>query len=68
MEALSVYPENTKQLKAIKAVMVALNVRFEKKEDSPYDPEFVAKIERSKEQAKNGQYRTITIDEIWKLD
>lgn len=68
METLLVYPENNKQLKALKAVMAALNVKFEKKEESPYDPEFVKKIERSKEQMKNGQYSKITLDEIWKLD
>ena len=62
MKTLLVYPENNKQLKAIKSVMMALNVRFEKQEDSPYDPEFVAKIERSKQQAKNGEYRTIPED------
>jgi hypothetical protein len=38
METLLVYPENNKQLKALKAVMAALNVKFEKKEESPYDP------------------------------
>ena len=66
MEALSVYPENTKQLKAIKAVMVALNVRFEKKEDSPYDPEFVAKIRRGDEDILKGNTHKVTLDEIWK--
>ena len=66
MDALLVYPENKKQLKAIKSVMVALNVRFEKKEESPYDPEFVAKIERGKKDFEEGRYTTITLDEIWK--
>jgi hypothetical protein len=31
METLLVYPENNKQLKALKAVMATLNVKFEKK-------------------------------------
>jgi len=31
METLLVYPENNKQLKALKDVMTALNVKFEKK-------------------------------------
>lgn len=48
METLLVYPENNKQLRALKVVMTVLNVKFEKKEESPYDPEFVKKIERRK--------------------
>ncbi len=66
MEALLVYPENNKQMKALKAVMVALNVRFEKKEESPYGPEFVAKIERGKKDFEEGNYSVISLDDIWK--
>jgi hypothetical protein len=33
METLLVYPENNKQLKAIKAVMTTLNVKLEKKKN-----------------------------------
>lgn len=66
MEALLVYPENNKQMKALKAVMVALNVRFEKKEDSPYDPEFVAKIKRGDEDILKGNTTKITLDDICK--
>lgn len=66
METLLVYPENNKQLKALKAVMVALNVKFEKKEESPYDPEFVKKIERGDKDILQGNTTKITLDEIWK--
>jgi hypothetical protein len=46
--------------------MVALNNRFEKKEESLYDPEFFAKIEREKKDFEEGNYSVITQDEIWK--
>lgn len=66
METLLVYPENNKQLKALKAVMAALNVRFEKKEESPYDPEFVKKIERGKKDFEAGNYTTVNLEDLWK--
>ncbi|MFN3489712.1 MAG: DUF2683 family protein [Emticicia sp.] len=66
METLLVYPENNKQLKALKAVMAALNVKFEKKEESPYDPEFVKKIERGKKDFETGNYTTVNIEDLWK--
>ena len=61
-----VYPENNKQLKALKAVMTALNVKFEKKEESPYDPEFVKKIERGKKDFETGNNTTVNLDDLWK--
>ena len=66
METLLVYPENNKQMKALKAVMEALNVRFEKKEESPYDAQFVAKIKRGDEDILKGNTTKITLDDIWK--
>ena len=62
MKTLLVYPENNKQLKAIKSVMMALNVRFEKKEESPYDPVFVEKIKRGDKDILNGNTRKISKD------
>ena len=32
--------------------------------DTPYDPEFVAKIQKSREQVKNGETRTVNIDDL----
>lgn len=50
METLIVHPDNN-ELAALKMFMKALNISF-KKEKSPYNPEFVAKIKRG-EQAEN---------------
>jgi hypothetical protein len=35
-------------------------------EESPYDPEFVSKIKQSKEQIRNGEYRIIKTEDLWK--
>jgi len=52
MEALTIHPENKDQLVAIKSVLKALKIPFEKKE-SPYDPEFVKMIQEAEKDRKN---------------
>jgi hypothetical protein len=52
MEALTIHPKNKEQLVAIKSVLKALKIPFEKKE-SPYDPEFVYMIRNSEKDSKN---------------
>ena len=65
MESLIVRPENKKQLAALKAVMKALNIPFEK-DKSPYDPEFVKMIEKGDEDLKGGKGIKVDIDNLWK--
>ena len=61
-------PINADQEKAIEAVFKALKVPYKKTKDkSPYDPEFVAKIEQGKEDKKAGRGRAITIEELEEL-
>jgi len=43
-----------------------LNVPFEKKEESPYHPEFVAKIKKSEKNFKEGRYTSIKVGDLWK--
>lgn len=52
MEALTIHPKNRKQLKAIKSVLKAMKIPFEKK-DSPYDPEFVKMIQDAEKDREN---------------
>jgi hypothetical protein len=59
METLIVHPKNQKQLATIEAILKALDVSFNKEEKSPYNPEFVAKVKESIEQAKKGNVVTI---------
>ncbi|HVS93307.1 MAG TPA: DUF2683 family protein [Mucilaginibacter sp.] len=63
METLIAHPENEEKLIALKAFMKALKIPFEK---STYDPEFVKKIERSKQDFKAGKYKAIKTKDLWK--
>lgn len=63
METLIVHPDNKEQLAALKAFMKAFKISFEDGK-STYDPEFVAKIQESREQIKNGQTRIVNIADL----
>lgn len=52
MEALTIHPKNNEQLEAIKSVLKALKIPFEK-DESPYDPEFVKMIRNAEKDRKN---------------
>jgi antitoxin component of RelBE/YafQ-DinJ toxin-antitoxin module len=52
MEALTIHPKNSEQLKAIKSVLRAMKIPFEKK-DSSYDPEFVKMIQEAEKDREN---------------
>ncbi len=49
------YTEDASQIEAVKAFMKALKIKFEVSKDLPYNPEFVAKIEKSKQEFKDGK-------------
>ncbi|MEZ4880061.1 MAG: hypothetical protein R2801_07855 [Chitinophagales bacterium] len=56
------------QVEAIKAFMKALKIKFElTKEQSPYNTDFVKKIEQGDEDLKKGKGRKTTIQELDKL-
>jgi hypothetical protein len=63
METLIVHPDNKEQLVALKTFMKAFKITFEE-DKSPYNPEFVAKIQESREQVKRGETRTVNIAEL----
>ncbi|OOQ59172.1 hypothetical protein BC343_28845 [Mucilaginibacter pedocola] len=63
MTTLIVHPDNKEKLNAMKAFMKALKISF-KEEESGYDPEFVAKIQKSREQVKAGETRVVNIDDL----
>ena len=68
METLILQSNNQEKLEALKAVAKALKVKI-KSEESPYNPEFVAKIEKSREDMKAGKGRTVSMEELeasWK--
>jgi len=63
METLIVHPKNKEQLMAMKSFMKAFKISFEE-ESSVYSPEFVAKINESREQVKRGETRVVNIDDL----
>lgn len=68
MEAITAHPKDKRQLTTIEAFLNALKIPFEKtKEESPYNPEFVAKIKKSQRQAKEGKTVTYTLEQLDEL-
>ncbi|HET54393.1 MAG TPA: hypothetical protein ENN33_04155 [Ignavibacteria bacterium] len=61
-----VHPANAQEMSVIKAFFEALKIKFEVAKVSPYDSEFVAKIEKSRKQAAEGKTVKIDLDDIWK--
>lgn len=59
-------PATDEQVNALKAFMKALKIKFEITSEKPYNPEFVAKIQESREQVKRGEYTTIKTEDLWK--
>ncbi len=51
-----VHPENAEQVNALKAFINALNIKFEISSEPNYDPDFVAKIKKSREEFQTGNY------------
>lgn len=55
------------KLESLKAFLKALKIKFEVTEQGkPYNTEFVAKIEKSREQFKKGDYSVIKTEDLWK--
>ncbi len=63
METLIVHPDNEEKLIALKAVLKAMKIKFEKSE-LPYNPGFVAKILEGDEDIKAGRTTRVSLDEI----
>ena len=65
-QPLIVHPANAQEMSIIKVFFEALKIKFEIAKDSPYDPEFVCKIEQSRKQTAEGKTVKIDLDDIWK--
>ena len=67
MEAINIkaYTINTSQVDAIKAFMKALKIKFElSKEEKPYDPVFVAMIEKAEKEFAENKGIRMSVDEF----
>lgn len=60
-------PSNTEQVTALEAFMKALKIKFEVREDLPYDPLFVDKVLQGDTDFEAGKGRKVTLDELNKL-
>ena len=67
---ITAYTDDASQIEALKAFMKALKIKFElTKEKSPYNSEFVKKVQQGDEDLKNGKGRKVTLEELdslWK--
>ncbi len=61
-----IHPETEEQENALKAFIKALKIKFEITKKKPYDPDFVAKIQKSRQQAHEGKTVKMDVDDIWK--
>lgn len=68
MESIIVHPENKAQLTALKAVLKAMKIAFEKKEEENItNPELSKLIAKGKEDEKLGKTIKIKASDIWNL-
>lgn len=61
---IKAYTEDASQIEAVKAVMKALKIKFEISTEKPYNPEFVAKIEKSKQEFKDGKSTRVKKEDL----
>ena len=54
-----VHPGSEDKFEALKAFMKAFKIKFEITKESPYDPDFVAKILQGDEDFKKGNFKII---------
>ena len=63
METLIVQPDSKEKLDAIKAFMKALKISFEETK-SPYNPDFVTKIQKGEDDIRKGNTTKISLDDV----
>ena len=63
MEILILHPENEAQLSAFKAMAKAMKVTFETR-DHEYSPAFVAKVEASRKEVKEGKVTRVKKEDL----
>jgi hypothetical protein len=66
---LIVHPQTTEQVTVVKAFLEALKIRFEFSNEDGYNPEFVEKIQKARQDYKDGKGKVYTTDQLnalWK--
>jgi hypothetical protein len=68
MNTIIAHPNTTDKVEALKAFLNALKISFEvNTNDKPYNPEFVAKIHKSKKQLEDAQVTRVKKEDIKNL-
>ena len=66
---ITAYTEDAAQIEAIKSILKALKIKYEISKGKPYNPEFVAKINQSRQDYKDGKGTVVSLEELndlWK--
>ncbi len=63
---ITAHAENALQIEAVKTVMKALKIKFTITKEKPYNPDFVAKIEQSRLEYKEGNFVSVQKKELKK--
>ena len=63
-EIFIAHPKTSEQRSALRAFMNALNIKFEISNKENYDPEFIKKIGKSKEEYLNGDFVSVQQNEL----
>lgn len=63
-EVFIAHPQTSEQVSALKAFMQALKIKFEVSKKEGYNPDFVAKIEESRQQYKKGEFVSVEKKDI----
>jgi hypothetical protein len=64
MTTFTIHTDDKEHLNALKAMLKALKVKFEVSEDKPFNPEFVAKINQSIKQVKEGKTTKLNMEDL----
>jgi hypothetical protein len=67
VQTVIMHPVNVEQISALEAFASALKIKFEITKEESYSPEFIAKVEESKRQYKNGEFISIEKKDIKKF-
>ena len=66
MEAINItaYTSDASQIEAIKAVLKAFKIQFEVTKDTPYNPDFVEKVRKGRQEYKEGNFISLRQEDI----
>ena len=62
--SIIVHPANEEEISVIKKFFTTHKIKFEVSMEKPYNPEFVAKIQESRQQAKEGKVTRVKKEDL----